>query len=241
MQICTGKGKSKSQLCKNHKNCTIGSCFFYKVFPHLCLAGNEAHDVPFSSKLPQNLREKASPPGKLAAQQTDRAGMEPPGPFMGAFRQNIDSSNRFALSPASRELSRGRACLLAGRGNWSKIVTSVSHICALREMRLMTYRFHRNCLKIFAERLPLRGWAFHSAHFRLVRSYDPSVCSADSSPITHIGAVATVNKTGGSSIFLYNWVSGRNRPTVCSLSSIPNLMQDSLFVPPSVSDTCLSF
>lgn len=63
----------------------------------------------------------------------------------------------------------------------------------------------------------------------------------DSSPITHIGAVATVNKTGGSSIFLYNWVSGRNRPTVCSLSSIPNLMQDSLFVPPSVSDTCLSF
>ena len=61
------------------------------------------------------------------------------------------------------------------------------------------------------------------------------------SPITHIGAVATVNKTGGSSIFLYNWVSGRNRPTVCSLSSIPNLMQDSLFVPPSVSDTCLSF
>ena len=63
----------------------------------------------------------------------------------------------------------------------------------------------------------------------------------DSSPITHIGAVATVNKTGGSSIFLYNWVSDRNRPTVCSLSSIPNLMQDSLFVPPSVSDTCLSF
>ena len=105
----------------------------------------------------------------------------------------------------------------------------------------MTYHFHRNYLKIFAERLPLQGWAFHSEHFRLVRSYDPSVCSADSSPITHIGAVATVNKTGGSSIFLYNWVSGRNRPTVCSLSSIPNLMQDSLFVPPSVSDTCLSF
>ena len=48
MQICTVKGKSKSQLCKNRKNCTIGSCFFYKVFPHLCLAGNEAHDVPFS-------------------------------------------------------------------------------------------------------------------------------------------------------------------------------------------------
>ena len=46
----------------------------------------------------------------------------------------------------------------------------------------MTYHFHRNYLKIFAERLPLQGWAFHSAHFRLVRSYDPSVCSADSSP-----------------------------------------------------------
>ncbi len=49
-------------------------------------------------------------------------------------------------------------------------------------MRLMTYHFHCNGLKISAESLPLRGWAFHSAHFRLVRSYDPSVCSADSSP-----------------------------------------------------------
>ena len=47
-------------------------------------------------------------------------------------------------------------------------VSPISHMCALREMRLMTYRFHRNCLKIFAERLPLQGWAFHSAHFRLV-------------------------------------------------------------------------
>ena len=80
------------------------------------------------------------------------------------------------------ELSRGRAFAFYDRDICPRNVSSVSHMCALQEMRLMTYRFHRNCLKISADRLPLRGWAFHSAHFRLVRSYDPSVCSADSSP-----------------------------------------------------------
>ena len=65
----------------------------------MCLAGNEAHGVSFSPELLQNFHGKASPPGKLAPEATDRAGMEPPGPFMGIFREIIDSSNRFALSP----------------------------------------------------------------------------------------------------------------------------------------------
>ena len=77
----------------------------------MCLAVIRTHDVPFSSELPQNFRGKASPPGKLAAQQTDRAGMEPPGPFMGIFREIIDSSNRFALSPLRGVPEGEPACL----------------------------------------------------------------------------------------------------------------------------------
>jgi len=42
----------------------------------MCLAGIGIYAVPFSSELPQKFRGKASPPGKLAAKQTDRAEME---------------------------------------------------------------------------------------------------------------------------------------------------------------------
>ena len=67
----------------------------------MCLAGNEAHDVPFSSELPQNFRGKASPPGKLAAQQTDRAGMDSScGPFVRISILRIDlPSHPFAGVP----------------------------------------------------------------------------------------------------------------------------------------------
>ena len=156
----------------------------------------------------QNFHGKASPPGKLAPEATDRAGMEPPWPFMGIFREIIDSSNRFALSPLRgvpegepdclpveaigaklfRQLatcvhiteSKGHGpfetfstcmCLTSPhriRGaprtsgsalftdidNSHENVSSISLMCALQEMRLMTYRFHRIASKFSRKGFP---------------------------------------------------------------------------------------
>ena len=62
-----------------------------------------------------------------------------------------------------------------GNRNW--YVSSVSLMCAMKVSGLMAYRFHRNCLKIFADRLPLRGSWLRS---RLIgRGWNPRGLSWD--------------------------------------------------------------
>ena len=122
-------------------------------------------------------------PGKLAPEATDRAGMGPScGPFVRISILRIDlPSHPFG------ELSRGRAFSLAGRGNWCKIVSPVSHMCALQEMRLMTYRFHRIASKFSRKGFPSRGGLFIQNIFDLYDRTTPQ-SAPQTAPQLHISA-----------------------------------------------------